>query len=402
MGSAQPQRGSGLHGGASGAAPGGVTGSVPARLPLGDPRGPAAVQAERIARDAFGRIVASLAWRWRDLAAAQDALADALLAALGAWPRDGVPACPEAWLTSAAKRRLLQKARHRQVADNPALRVLFEVEEAAESAEGLPDRRLSLLFVCAHPHIDPGMRTPLMLQAVPGIDAARIASAFLLSLAAMAQRLVWTKQAIRASGNRFEVPAGDQLAPRLGAVLEAVYAAYSTDWDAGARVSGNGGVLAEEAIFLARVVAGCMPGEPEAIGLLARAAALRRPGPFQLKAAIQSVHCQRLHAGRAPWNGIVELYRVLDRIGPTVATATGFAVALVETGDLARARQVLDVLPARREPGYQSYWIARWHLHRRAGEAQAAAASLATGIGLTSDPRIRAWLLEQVDARPGG
>lgn len=400
--------------------------------------------AERAARDAFGRIVASLAWRWRDLAAAQDALSDALVAALETWPRDGVPRSPEAWLTTAARRRLLEAARHRRVAEDPALRVLFEVEEAVASDDGLPDRRLGLLFACAHPDIDPAARTPLMLQAVLGLDAARIASAFLVSPAAMAQRLVRAKQRIREAGIPFELPGPDELAPRLGAVLEAVYAAFGCDWDVADPLDDAAGTLADEALFLARLVAGCLPEEPEAIGLLAlllscharrgarfdasgafvplarqdpalwdgasiveadhllaRAAAMRRPGPFQVEAAIQSAHCQRRFTGQVPWQGIAQLHAVLDRLGPTVATAVGHAVALVEAGEPALARERLDSLPEAQVRTYQPYWIARWHLHRRLGEREPAARALATGIGLTSDPRVRAWLASQVEAGDG-
>lgn len=413
---------------------------VPPSGSLQAPDGPGAARAaaERIARETFGRLVASLAWRWRDLAAAQDALSDALLAALDRWPRDGVPQCPEAWLTTVAKRRLMQSARHRAMADDPALRVLLEVGEAVDAADGLPDRRLALLFVCAHPDIDPKARTALMLQTVLGIDAARIASAFLVSPAAMAQRLVRAKQRIREARIAFELPAADELSSRLDAVLEAIYAAFSTDWDGGVAHPGTDGALADEAIFLARLVAGCLPGEPEAIGLLAlllssharrgarfdasggfvplarqdvslwdaaaiseadqllaRAAASRRPGPLQLEAAIQSAHCQRLHTGRTPWAGIAQLHEVLHSLGPTVATATGFAVALIEAGDLERARECLDALRLQPVDTYQPYWIARWHLLRRVGDLPGADKALATGIGLTSDPRVRRWLLQQ-------
>lgn len=289
---------------------------MPAAAPVGDAAGTVDGAVTRAAQAAFGRIVASLAWRWRDLAAAQDALADALVAALESWPRDGVPACPEAWLTTAARRRLL--------------------------------------------------------QAVLGLDAARVASAFLVSPAAMAQRLVRAKQRIRDARIPFELPGPDELAPRLGAVLEAVYAAFTADWDAADPLDDAAGTLAEEAIFLARLVVGCMPQEPEAIGLLAlllscharrgarfdpsgafvpleaqdsgrwdgaaiveadrllcRAAALRRPGPFQIEAAIQSAHCQRHYTGQVPWRGIAQLYAALDRhrahVGPEGARLAGRA-----------------------------------------------------------------------------
>jgi RNA polymerase sigma-70 factor (ECF subfamily) len=125
---------------------------------------------------------------------------------------------------------------------------------------------------------------------------------------------------------------------------------------------------------------------------------LRRPGPFQIEAAIQSAHCQRHYTGQVPWRGIVQLYAALDRLGPTVATRVGHAVALVEAGDLAQARQLLDALAPAQVRAYQPYWIARWHLYRRLGQPALAAGALATGIGLTSDQRVRAWLVAQAAA----
>jgi RNA polymerase sigma-70 factor, ECF subfamily len=404
---------------------------------------PAWSAAERAAREAYGRLVASLAWRWRDLAAAEDALAGALLTALETWPRDGVPDSPEAWLTVAARRNLLQGARHRRLELDPAVTVLLEIEAAVESEGGLPDNRLELMFVCADPRIDEKLRTPLMLQAVLGMDAARIASAFLVSPSAMAQRLVRAKQRIRGDGLRFERPLPDELPQRLGAVLEGIYGAYGAGWSNGSAPDGgeldrSGEDFATEAIYLARVAAAVLPDEPEALGLLAlllssharsparlgpqgqfvplteqdplrwdaaaiveadqlllRASALRRPGPFQLEAAIQSAHCQRRYTGSTPWSGIVALYRALAAIAPTVSVRIGFAVALVETGELAQARALLDALPDTVRNAYQPWWAARWHLERRGGDRSLETAALQRAIGLTKDPAVRDWLQQQ-------
>jgi RNA polymerase sigma-70 factor, ECF subfamily len=196
----------------------------------GPDTGDAARIAEEAARASYGKLVAILAHRTRDIAAAEDALSEALLAALSAWPRRGVPANPEAWLLTAARNRLKNAARAGQVrrAAEPeiALRTLTE-----DGDEGLPDPRLRLLFVCAHPAIDPAARTPLMLQTVLGIDAARIAQAFLAEPAAMSQRLVRAKARIRDAGLRFELPGPEDLEERLAAVLDAVYAAFGRGWD---------------------------------------------------------------------------------------------------------------------------------------------------------------------------
>jgi RNA polymerase sigma-70 factor (ECF subfamily) len=190
--------------------------------------------AELAARASYGRLLAYLAARWRDVAAVEDALGDAFVAALETWPRGGVPDKPEAWLFAAARRRLIDGARHASVeavaAD--ALRVVVDrAEHAAASEAVFPDERLRLLFVCAHPAIDEAVRTPLMLQTVLGPNAARIASAFLVSPATMGQRLVRAKAKIRDAGTRFEVPGRGALPARLTAVLEAIYAAYGSGWE---------------------------------------------------------------------------------------------------------------------------------------------------------------------------
>ena len=200
---------------------------------------------EAAARDSYGRLVAYLSARTRDVAAAEDALGDAFLAALDTWPRDAIPEKPEAWRLTAARRRLIDRARHdRRVrtASASALEVVAETSDAAASADEFPDERLKLLFVCAHPAIDPAVHTPLMLQTVLGLDAARIARAFLVSPAAMGQRLVRAKAKIRDACIAFDVPGEGELGPRLSAVLEAIYAAYASGWDDAA-----GGPAAEDA-----------------------------------------------------------------------------------------------------------------------------------------------------------
>ncbi|HKC06844.1 MAG TPA: DUF6596 domain-containing protein, partial [Methylomirabilota bacterium] len=233
------------------------------------PGGDAHRAAELAARASYGRLVAYLARRWRDVAAAEDALGDAFVAALTAWPRDGVPDKPEAWLLAVARRRLLDAGRHATVQGRalPALHAAVdEADGAAASASAFPDERLALLFVCAHPAIDEGMRTPLMLQTVLGLDAARIASAFLVQPAAMGQRLSRAKAKIRDAGIAFAVPEASELPPRLEAVLDAIYAAYGSGWDdvAGADPRRKG--LTVEAIELGRLLLRLLPGEPEAQG----------------------------------------------------------------------------------------------------------------------------------------
>lgn len=405
--------------------------------------------AELAARASYGRLLAYLARRSRDVAAAEDALGDAFVVALATWPRDGVPERPEAWLLAAARRRLLDAGRHAgvQARARPALEaVVAEAQGVASSVQGFPDERLALLFVCAHPAIDEGMRTPLMLQAVLGLDAARIAAAFLVPPATMGQRLVRVKTKIRDAGMRFEVPGLDELAPRLGSVLGTIYAAYGSGWDdvAGADTRRRG--LAEEAIWLGRLVARLLADEPEALGLLAlmlhcearRAArrdtaggyvplseqdvsrwarpiideaerALRqasragRPGRFQLEAAVQSAHAMRAVTGRTDWEAIVLLYDALIRVAPTVGAEVARAAALAETGGTEAGLAALVAVPAADVAGYQPFWALRGHLLGRLHRVDEAAPAYARAIALSEDPAVRGFLEEKARVlRVGG
>jgi RNA polymerase sigma-70 factor (ECF subfamily) len=230
----------------------------------------AARAAEAAARRSYGKLVALLAARTRDIAGAEDALAEAFATALADWPRHGVPANPEAWLLTVARRRLVDEMRRRVHHERSAVQQLLLADEAAEPVlYELPDRRLGLLFACAHPAIDAAVRAPLMLQAVLGFDAAAIASAFLVAPAAMAQRLVRAKRRIREAGIALELPATDELQGRLDAVLDAIYAAYAEAWLDADGTDARRRNLADEAIWLGRLVAALLPGEPEALGLLA-------------------------------------------------------------------------------------------------------------------------------------
>src|SRR5208282_1615598 len=228
---------------------------------------------ERVARESYGRLVAYLASNTHDVGSAEDALSNALVAALETWPRDGVPLNPEAWLLTAARRSFIDLVRHRQVAEanEPTLALLREESKEPNMtlSTEFPDERLKLLFVCAHPAIDPAMHTPLMLQTVLGLDAARIAGAFLISPKTMGQRLVRAKIKIRDGGIRFEIPDQGELSTRLEAVLEAIYAAFGIGWDDMAGIDQRGRDLAEEAIWLARVLLQLIPDQPEVRGLLA-------------------------------------------------------------------------------------------------------------------------------------
>ena len=395
---------------------------------------------ERVARESYGRLVAFLTVHTQDLAGAEDALSEALLKALTVWPRDGVPQNPEAWLLTTARHSLIDFFRHQRVvlASEPSLILLAQHSEEMALELKFPDERLKLLFVCAHPAIDPAMHTPLMLQTVLGLDAARIASAFLTSPKTMGQRLARAKTKIRDGGVRFEVPERHQLDERLDAVLEAIYAAFGIGWSDMAGADQHGRGLAEEAIWLARVLLQLIPAEAEVRGLLAlmlhceaRRAARRdqngryvplseqdpklwslplieeaerhlaeasrygRPGRFQLEAAIQSVHAERARSGRIEWTAIAHFYEQLNRMSATVGIGTAYAAALAEANQAERALRVLDAIDQDTVSAYQPYWAMRAHLLELLGKRPQAQQAYDRAIGLAEDPAVREFLLQR-------
>lgn len=398
---------------------------------------------ERAARESYGRLLAFLSARSRDIAAAEDALSDAFGAALTTWPRTGIPSSPEAWLLTAARRKLVDAARRRQTHEQSMPGLLLAAEEAEArivEPSGLADERLKLLFISAHPTINASVRTPLMLQAVLGLDAARIASAFCVSPAAMARRLTRAKTRIREAKIPFEQPEPDDLAPRLDAVLETIYAAYGTGWDdvTGGNPSLRG--LSGEAIYLGRLVVALLPNEPEARGLLAlmlhceaRRAARRdadgayvplaeqdtslwshglaqeaeeqlaeaalsdRIGRFQLEAAIQSVHAQRSVTGHTDWEAVALLYEGLVRLAPTVGALVGRAAAMGEVRDAEAGLALLKELPQVSIATYQPYWALAAHLLARLGRTAEASDAYQRAIGLCDDAAMRAFLIGRAD-----
>jgi predicted RNA polymerase sigma factor len=395
---------------------------------------------ERVARESYGRLVAYLSVHTHDLASAEDALSEALVAALKTWPRDGVPQNPEAWLLTAARHSIVDVIRHHQVVleREPTLQFLRESSTEAAVSTTFQDERLKLLFVCAHPAIDPAMHTPLMLQTVLGLDAARIAQAFLIAPKTMGQRLFRAKTKIRSGGIQFEIPQERDLPERLEAVLEAIYAAFGIGWDDMAGADQRGRDLAEEAIWLARVLLQLMPGEAEVQGLLAlmlhcEARRIARRGPdgryvplsaqdpkqwslplikeaerhlaeafkrggsgrFQLEAAIQSVHAERAGTGCTDWAAIALFYEKLIRISPALGTRVGYAAAVAEASGPETGISVLDAIEPEEVSNYQPYWAVRAHLLQRLGKESEARHAYDRAIGLAEEPAVREFLIQK-------
>ena len=401
--------------------------------------------AEDAARRSYGKLLACLAAQTRDLTQAEDALAEAFAAALAAWPGTGVPASPEAWLLTAARRRFLDSARRgrTRIQAAPHLNAMIEELAAEQAAERpIPDARLRLIFACAHPAVDSAARAPLILQTVLGLDAAAIASAFLVSPAAMSQRLVRAKTKIRDAGVPFSEPDLESAPERLQAVLEAVYAVFTQGWSdpTGADPKSRG--LVDEALFLGRLLAELLPGEPEPKGLLAlmlyahaRRGARRddagrftpldaqnparwdgpmieeaealmlaalpfgRIGRFQIEAAIQSAHVHRRLGAATDWDAIVQLYDSLLALTGSVVAALNRALALSRRDGAEAGLAALEALAGDpRLDDYQPYWAARADICDRAGHASQAEAAYLRAIGLETDPAVRVALQDRLAA----
>ncbi|WP_416908931.1 MAG: RNA polymerase sigma factor [Polymorphobacter sp.] len=392
--------------------------------------------AEHAARTAYGRLLALLSSRSRDIAAAEDALAAAFASALASWPASGVPDNPDAWLFTAARRNLgAARSRAATATASEALLLQLAEERAAADAPDFPDERLKLLFVCAHPGIAPAVQAPLMLQTVLGLDAARIAAAFMVTPSAMGQALVRAKSRIRQSGIAFTIPAPEQRAARLHAVRQAIYAAYGTGWDALTTDNAKLAALAPEASFLARLLLEQAPHEPESQGLLAlilfcearqparrtadgnfvplhkqdpklwhgsklaeaeallsAAARAHRPGRFQLEAAIQSLHTQQRMTGQTLHGPLISLYDQLLAEAPSLGAAIARAAALTEAGAPAAALAALDALSVACV-SHQPWWAARARALHASGQAEAARAAAERAAGLSHDPAVRRFLL---------
>jgi len=402
--------------------------------------------AEKVARQSYGKLVAFLAARTRDLAAAEDALSEAFVAALADWPKKGCPANPEAWLLTAARRKAIDmhrgRKRHETAADE--LRALEDGLKAVEESAQIPDQRLALMFACAHPAIDAAVHAPLILQVVLGLDAKAIASAFLISPAAMGKRLVRAKEKIKQAGIPFSIPEREELPAKLDAVLDAIYAAFAEGWTDPTGTDAARRDLTGESLFLAQLVTELLPQSAEAPGLLAlmlhaearrgarrtkdgdfiplaeqdpnlwdkemiqraeelllQASRLHTPGRYQLEAALQSAHVFRCRTGRWNWPEIVQLYDALFAITGSPVVAVNRALAIAETEGAEAALNILQKLSADdRLAEYQPYWAAQAELLARTGNHVEARRAYEIAIGLERDDAVLRFLQKRRSASP--
>jgi predicted RNA polymerase sigma factor len=392
--------------------------------------------AEAVALRSRGKLIAYLAAQFGDVAAAEDALSESFASALSVWPKQGCPDNPEAWLLTAARRKLIDEIRrNRETSRDDEPEHLADAMIAAADDE-FPDRRLALLFACAHPAIEPAIRAPLMLQVVLGLEAAQVASAFLVSPAAMAQRLVRAKTKIREAGIPFRIPERNELPDRLESVLDSIYAGFAEGWADAAGTDPARRELAGEAIFLGRLLTQLLPDEPEAWGLLALmlyaearrparrtaggefvplrcqdttlwdwvmieeaeaalhyASRTRRIGRYQLEAALQSAHVEGARTGSVPSPAVVSLYDALVELTASPVAFINRALAVAELQGPDAGLAALEAAGAdRRVDSYQPYWAARANLLGRTGSYDAARHAYQLAIGLESDPAVREYL----------
>ncbi len=399
----------------------------------------AKARADSVARASYGRLLALLAAPTGDIPTAEDALADAFAQALESWPTAGIPQNPEGWLFTVARNRQRDYYRSAAHRTSSPLDTIVESWGATHhiDVDAIPDKRLELLFVCAHPAIDPGIRTPLMLQTVLGVESERIAQAFAVPAPTMAQRLVRAKRRIKDAKIPFAVPDRSSMPGRLPDVLEAVYGAYAIDWQV---VSGTTirESLSAEALYLANTLADLLPDEPEVRGLaalislslarasarsgnderliplqeqdagawdaglialgeahLTRAHALGRIGRFQLEAAMQSVHCARAVTGTTDWRALRTLNEALLTMAPTLGAIVSLAATIGETDGPSAGLAYLESVD---DPGLQRFqpaWATRAHLLAESGRTADAIAAYDRAISLTTDPASRSYLERQ-------
>jgi RNA polymerase sigma-70 factor, ECF subfamily len=376
---------------------------------------------ERVYRQDYGRILASLIRVVRDFELAEDALADAFAAALEQWPRDGAPQNPPGWIAAVARNKAIDRIRRQgflaERREEIQRRIELDMADSAEDSAGaVADERLRLIFTCCHPAIGREAQVALALRTLCGLTTDEVARAFLVPLATMAQRLVRARRKIRAAGIPYEVPAREALAPRLDSVLSVIYLVFTEGYSASAGDELIRRDLCSEAVRLARIVTTLMPDQPEPRALLALmllqgsrrearldanggiilledqdrsrwnraeiaegldlADAIAPRGFYAIQAAIAAEHARAMLPADTNWTRIAELYAALLAIWPNPVVDLNYAVAVAMAHGFERGLALIERIEASGELAqYQFMWSAKADLLRRLGRfAEAAAA----------------------------
>ncbi len=392
----------------------------------------AAATVERVFREEYGRLIASLVRRFGDIDIAEEAAGEALVVALEKWPESGVPPNPGAWLTTTAGNRAIDRIRREAKRDAKHQAALMLDDESVHQPTGpIEDDRLRLLFTCCHPALAPEARIALTLRLLGGLTVAEIAQAFLVSETTMAQRITRAKGKIAAAKVPYRVPESADLPERLGGVLTVLFLVFNEGYLATGEGDPVRAELTGEAIRLARILRQLLPDEPEVAGLLAlllltearrearvregqlvplaeqdragwnptliaeghalvrECLAVNRPGRYQILAAINAVHTDAARASDTDWSQVVALYDQLVQLDPSPIVALNRAVAVAELDGPAVALALVDRLPL---AGYHAWHATRADLLRRLGRSAEAKQEYAAAIAATQNSAERAYL----------